>query len=70
MYFYIDLFTLAKFEHHITIDAGVVGLSLLLLFLILCLYLVLVTNCLAQLRIPPTLIALNALLLRLEWFYR
>ena len=69
MYPYIDLLTLAVLENPIAIDAGVVGLSLLLL-VFLFLNLLLVTQCLAQLRVPPTLIALNAMLLRLEGFYR
>jgi hypothetical protein len=41
MNLYIDLLTLTVLEHHIAIDAGVVGLSLLLLFFFL--YLLLVT---------------------------
>jgi hypothetical protein len=65
MYLYIDLLTLAVLENPIAIDAGVVGLSLLLL-VFLFLNLLLVTQCLAQLRVSPTLIALNALLLRLK----
>jgi len=67
MYLYIDLLTLAVLEYPIAIDAGVVGLSLLLL--VFFFNLLLVTMCLAQLRVPPTLITLNALLLRLEGFY-
>ena len=44
MYLYIDLLTLAVLENPIAIDAGVVGLSLLLLvFLFLFLNLLLVT---------------------------
>jgi hypothetical protein len=68
MYLYIDLLTLAVLENPIAIDAGVVGLSLLLLVFFFF-NLLLVTKCLAQLRVPPTLITLNALLLRLEGFY-
>ena len=69
MYLYIDLLTLANLEHSIAINAGVVGLCLLLLFLFLFLHPLLVTKRLAQLSVPPNLIALNALLLGLKGLY-